>query len=393
MSVEEPDEDEPPGPPPHPLDRVWFHPSEVGAALAAWREARAPRRRDWGLVALVAFVSVGVVVGVLAAVGAFAGGSRNSARGGVAPPPVPAASSVSDIVNAVAPSVVAVRAVGPAGETQASGVAMDGTRVLTSSSVLASATAITVTSATGRLAPAKVLGADPETDLTLLSVDGGNLPGARIGNSDGLQVGDAVVALGLSAGEHRVAGVGIVSALHKVSSLPGGQVLAGQLETDVRMSTAASGTASGGALVDSGGLVVGINSAGLPGQAVPISIAHDVVEQIEASASGRVRHGWLGVSVVDARDRSGGGAQVTAVTPNSPAASAGLVAGDVVTAVVADGTTEHVTDAGDLVAAVEGLRYGDPATITAARGGGRLTRQVSLGERPAGGMSFAGLAA
>jgi len=66
MPVEEPDEDEPVGPPPHPLDRVWFHPSEVGAALAAWREGQRPRRREWGLAALVALVSVGVVVGVLA---------------------------------------------------------------------------------------------------------------------------------------------------------------------------------------------------------------------------------------------------------------------------------------------------------------------------------------
>ncbi len=393
MPVEEPDEDEPVGPPPHPLDRVWFHPSEVGAALAAWREGQRPRRREWGLAALVALVSVGVVVGVLAGVGAFSGSSTSS-NTPAPPPPVPAGSSVADIVNAAAPSVVSVRAVSPTGEAQGSGVAMDGTRVLTSTSLLGSATVIMVTSATGRLSQARVLGNDPETDLTLLGVDGGNLSGARLGNSDELQVGDAVIALGLSAGQHRWAGEGIVSALHTVSAGPAGVVLSGLLETDVRMAStdpSLNRVASGGALVDTGGSVVGINSAALPGQAVPISLAHDVVDQLETS--GMVHHGWLGVNVVGAIDRAGGGATITAVAANSPAAAAGLEPGDVITAVVADGNTSRVTDAGDLVATVEGLRNGDPATIDFTRAGGRLTKQVSLGNRTIGGATFAGLGA
>jgi putative serine protease PepD len=393
MPVEEPDEDEPVGPPPHPLDRVWFHPSEVGAALAAWREGQRPKRREWGLAALVALVSVGVVVGVLAGVGAFRGSSTSSSTP-APPPPVPAGSSVADIVNAAAPSVVSVRAVSPTGEAQGSGVAMDGTRVLTSTSLLGSATVIMVTSSAGHLSQARVLGNDPETDLTLLGVDGGSLSGARLGNSDALQVGDAVIALGLSAGQHRWAGEGIVSALHTVSAGPGGVMLSGLLETDVRMASTDPSlnlVASGGALVDTGGSVVGINSAALPGQAVPIGLARDVVEQLEAS--GMVHHGWLGVDVVGAIDRPGGGATITAVAANSPAAVAGLEPGDVITAVVADGNTSRVTDAGDLVATVEGLRNGDPATINFTRAGGRLTKQVSLGNRTIGGATFAGLGA
>jgi putative serine protease PepD len=384
MPVEEPDEDEPGGPPPHPLDRVWFHPSEVGAALAAWRGGPTTSRRDWGFAAIVAFLSVAVVVGILAGVGTFAGGSSGTGRAHAAPPPVPAGSSIPDIVNAAAPSVVSIRAVGAAGETQGSGVAVDGTRVLTSTSLLGSATVIMVSSAGGRLSPARVLGADPLTDLTLLTVDGADLTAAKLGDSDGLRVGDAVIALGLSTGEHRWAGEGIVSELHGVSAMPGGDVLPGLLETDVRMTTT---TPYGGALVNSGGSVVGINSAALPGQAVPVTLARQVVRQIEAS--GQVRHGWLGVDVVDAIERPGGGARVTAVAPGSPAAGAGLVPGDVVTAV----GSEHVTDAGDLVASVEELSDGDPATITAVRGPGRLNRLVSLGSRPAGNASLAGLTA
>jgi putative serine protease PepD len=393
MPVEEPDEDEPVGPPPHPLDRVWFHPSEVGAALAAWREGQRPKRREWGLAAIIGLVSVGVVVGVLAGVGAFSGGSSSDSVP-AAPPPVPAGSSLADVVNAAAPSVVSVRAVSPTGAAQGSGVAMDGTRVLTSTSLLGAATVITVTSSAGRLNQARVVGADPETDLTLLEVDGGNLAAARLGDSDALQVGDAVIALGLSAGQHRWAGEGIVSALHTVANGPGGVALAGLLETDVRMAStdpALNLVASGGALVDSGGSVVGINSAALPGQAVPISLAHDVVEQLESS--GMVHHGWLGVNVVGAIDRPGGGAEITAVAASSPAAAAGLEPGDVVTAVVADGNTSRVTDAGDLVATVEGLRNGDPATVSATRAGAHLTKQVSLGDRPAVGGSIAGLGA
>ncbi len=387
MPVEDPDEDQPGGPPPHPLDRVWFHPSEVGAALAAWRAGPETHRgRDWGLPAIVAVLSVAVTVGVLAAAGAFAGSTTTTGHQTVvqAPPPAPWA----DVVNSVAPSVVSIRAAGTAGQSLGSGVAMDSSRVLTSTSLLASASTITVTTANGHLSPAAVLGSDPDSDLTLLSVDGADLPAAKLGSSAGLEVGDGVLAVGLAPGNHRWATEGIVSALDQLSGNPTGGVLPGFVVTNLSV----SGNAMGGPLVDSGGAVVGILSAAQPGQAVPIDLASDVVQQLKSS--GAVHHGWLGVSTVDVQDRPGTGAMITVVAPSGPAAAAGLEAGDVVTAVTAGGNTEHVANAGDLVYSVEGLHNGDPATITVTRGTGHTSRTVTLGDRRQdGGVSLAGWSA
>ena len=153
-------------------------------------------------------------------------------------------------------------------------------------------------------------------------------------------------------------------------------MLTSVIETDVKLAP----TAAGGALLDSGGSVVGILSASLPGQAIPIDLAQTVVEQIESS--GRVHHAWLGVGTVDATDRGGGGARVTVVVPGSPAAKTGLAVGDVITGV----SGGRVADTGDLVAAVQELRPGDPIMLTAWRGNQRGVHQLALedGTGPAG---------
>jgi putative serine protease PepD len=384
MPVEEPEDEHESGLPPDPLDRVWFHPSELGAAMAAWRGGPTTTRRDWGFAALVALLSVAATVGVLAAAGVFPGGGT-SRRATVLPAPA-VAPNWADVTNAAAPSVVSVRVVSPGGENLGSGVAVDGSRVLTSASLIAGATAIDVASAGGHLGGARVLGTDPETDLALLMVDNGNLSGAQLDRSDGLRVGDSVVALGLDSGNQPAAAQGIVSGLHRVVAMPGGGVLASLVSTDVRVPP----IAGGGALVDSTGGVVGILSAALPGEAVPSDLAHDVAMQLDG---GEVHHGWLGVAAVDATARPGGGALVTVVNPGSPAASAGLAPGDVITAVSTPNVDEHVSDAGGLIASVEALHDGDPATITASRGRQTTNRQVTLDDRPAVPPAMLGLAA
>jgi putative serine protease PepD len=387
MPVEEPEDDDEHGLPPDPLDRVWFHPSELGAAMAAWRGGPTTRHRDWGFAALVALLSVSVTVGILAAVGTFPGGGTTGRSSVATVLPAPAAApNWADVTNAAAPSVVSVRVQGPSGATLGSGVAVNATRVLTSASLLAGATTIDVASSGGRLGAARVIGTDPETDLALLLVDNANLSGAQLDRSDGLRVGDSVVALGLDGGNQPAAAQGIVSALHRVVAMPGGGVLASLVDTDVRVPP----IAGGGALVDSTGGVVGILSAALPGDAVPSDLAHDVATQLDG---GQVHHGWLGVAAVDATSHPGGGALVTVVNPGSPAASAGLAPGDVITAVSTPNINEHVSDAGGLVASVEALHDGDPATITAVRGRQSTTHPVTLDERPAAPPAMLGLAA
>jgi S1-C subfamily serine protease len=386
MPVEEPEDEHEGGPPPDPLDRVWFHPSELGAAMAAWRGGPTTTRRDWGFAALVALLSVAATVGVLAAVGAFQSGSPSSRPATVLPAPA-AAPNWADVTNAAAPSVVSVRVASPAGgSTLGSGVAVDGSRVLTSASLIAGASSISVASAGGHLGAAHLLGTDPATDLALLTVDDGNLSGAQLGRSNALRVGDSVEALGLDSGNQPMAANGIVSALHRVVTMPGGGVLASLVDTDVQVPP----IAGGGALVDSTGGVIGILSAALPGEAVPSDLAHDVATQLD---SGQVGHGWLGVAAIDATTRPGGGALVTVVNPDSPAAAAGLTPGDVITAVTTPNVDEHVNDAGGLVASIAALHDGDPATITAARGRQTSNRQVTLKNRPAAPPATFGLAA
>ena len=96
---------------------------------------------------------------------------------------------------------------------------------------------------------------------------------------------------------------------------------------------------------------------------------------------------------IDTVDHPGGGAQITVVAPNGPAAAAGLVPGDVVTAVSNDGFTQGIHNAADLAASLDQLMDGDPATLTTLHGDGRADRQVSLGDRDWPPRPLAGLAA
>jgi putative serine protease PepD len=100
------------------------------------------------------------------------------------------------------------------------------------------------------------------------------------------------------------------------------------------------------------------------------------------ASSGRVHHAWLGVGTVDATDRGGGGARVTVVVAESPAAKTGLAVGDVITGV----SGGRVADTGDLVAAIQELRPGDPIMLTAWRGNQRGVHELALedGTGPAG---------
>jgi putative serine protease PepD len=363
MPVDEPEDEHNAGLPPHPLDRVWFHPSELGSAMAAWRDTPASKHRDWGLAALVGLLSVAATVGILAAVGLFGSGGHSTNRASVAsvlPGTATLRHSAADIVSAASPSVVSVRVSGAAGPVEGSGVAVDGSRVLTSAALVGAGATVMV-AGTDKIETASVVGTDPQTDLTLLAVRDNDLPAASLGHSDSLRVGDGVVALGSSAQDHHWVGEGIVSALNRIDATPSGGILTSVIETDMKLTP----SAAGGALLDSGGSVVGILSATLPGQAIPINLAQMVVEQIESSSPpGRVHHAWLGVGTVDATDRGGGGARVIVVVPGSPAAKTGLAVGDVITGV----SGGRVSDTGDLVAAVQQLRPGDPVAITSWRG-------------------------
>jgi serine protease Do len=212
--------------------------------------------------------------------------------------------------------------------------------ILTNAHVVRNARSVTVRFADRRELPAKVLGSDTLTDVAVLRVDAKDLPTVRLGDPSQTEVGDRVLAIGAPYGLEQTATQGIISA--KGRALPGESVVP-FLQTDAAVNPGNSG----GPLFDGQGQVIGINaqiytrSGGFQGLsfAIPIDVALQVKDQIVAT--GHANHARLGVSVQDLNqalaDSFGlpkpDGAVVAQVIPRSPAARAGLKAGDVVTQV------------------------------------------------------------
>lgn len=209
--------------------------------------------------------------------------------------------------------------------------------ILTNAHVAQDADKIIVRLSDQRERPAKLIGVDEMTDVALLKIEGDNLPAVKIGDSDALEVGEWVLAIGSPFGLEHTATQGIVSAVGR--NLPSGTYVP-FIQSDVAVNPGSSG----GPLFNLRGEVIGINSqiysstGGYMGLsfAIPIKLAMQVVEQIKST--GEVTRGWLGVllqavnnDLADAfnLDRPRG-ALVAQILPDSPAASAGFKQGDII---------------------------------------------------------------
>jgi serine protease Do len=239
---------------------------------------------------------------------------------------------------------------------------------------------------------AKVLGADPATDIAVLRVDATGLPTVKFGDPKALQVGDYVLAIGAPFGFDQSATAGIVSA--KGRSLPGDAYVP-FIQTDAAVNPGNSG----GPLFDAAGNVVGINAqiysqtGGYQGLsfAIPIDVALRVKDQIVAN--GHASHARLGVMVQDlnqALAESFGlsrpdGALVSSVDPDSPAAAAGLKPGDVITHV----NGAPVERAGDLSNRIGMDSPGSRATLKVWRDHSMRQIEVKLAEADAGSVPLA----
>jgi serine protease Do len=368
------------GPPPNPLDRPWMHPSELSSFVASpTLPVRETRPREWAIGIGAAVAAVIATVLVLVAFGALGGRHRS-------PTPPPVVTNASDVVDysvaerigaTVAPSVVTVRAGGDTTRAVGSGVVLKSDRIITAAHLLIGATKVEISTPTGQLVPARVVGSDAQTDLALLAVADANLQLATLGSSTPLRVGQTVIAVSATRGLHYRVGINVVSDRDVMVDAGTGIDVAGLLETGITVSP----DMAGGALVDQDGSVVGLltyaSAPGAGGLAIPVASMRDVEDQLDSSgSSGKVVHGWLGVLCSkDDADRAGGGAQIDYVYPGSPAAKAGLVAGDVV--VRAAGNA--VSGRPELVASVRTLRPQDPLDLQYVRGGRTHTLTIALG--------------
>jgi S1-C subfamily serine protease len=361
-------------PRPDPLDRPWVHPSELRSYVANPLPPVQARPREWVIGLVSAAVGVTVTLLVLVAFGALGERSRSP----LPPPVITNENTAIDyavaarVGQAVQPSVVTVRATAGATTAVASGVAVKSDRVLTSAHVLVGATAITVLTSDRRTLTAKLLGADADTDLALLDVSGAGLSYQALAD-ERATVGQPVVAVAAPPGNSAFVTLNTISQRNVLVEMGTGSMLAGLLRAGVFTPP----ETSGGGLFDTNGKVVGIlvslPGVPIPGLAVPIDMADEVRRQIEAS--GKVTHGWLGLTGED----DPAGARVTAVVPDSPAAAAKLEVGDVI--VRAGG--EPVGGYGDLMAEWRRHNPGDSLVLVYQRGRSSRSTTATLTAPPA----------
>jgi putative serine protease PepD len=267
-------------------------------------------------------------------------------------------------------------------EAEGSGFVIDSKGdIVTNEHVVDGATSISVHFHDGTTTTATLVGSDKSTDVAVIKVDvpASDLHPLALGNSSTVQPGQGVVAIGSPFGLPGSMTSGIVSAVNRTITAPNGFSISGAIQTDAAINHGNSG----GPLIDiSTNSVIGIDAqiesdsndnAGV-GFAIPIDAAKSVADTL--IAGGTVQHPYLGVTVGDATSRSG--AQVGCVVTNGPAATSGLKAGDVITAV--DGTAVSGADA--LTANLSSRAPGDKVTLTIVRDGSTKTVDVTLGSRP-----------
>ena len=257
--------------------------------------------------------------------------------------------------------------------------------ILTNNHVVDSADSVQVTLPDGREFTAKVVGKDPKSDLAVVKVDATGLPAVTLSDSDKIEVGDFVLAIGNPFGIGQTVTSGIVSATGRSTH---GLDYEDFIQTDAAINPGNSG----GALVDLNGRLVGINTAILSrsggnqgiGFSIPVNMARDVMESLVRD--GKVTRGFIGVRIQDVTPKlarqfklgDSKGALIADVTPRGAAEKAGVRSGDVVTEV----NGREVHDSQHLKNAVARVRPGETASLRILRDGEAKVIKVKVAERP-----------
>jgi len=289
------------------------------------------------------------------------------------------------IFAAVNPSVVDVTASQPQATETGTGFMINAQGdILTADHVVAGASSISVKLQNGTTMSARVLGQDNSTDVAVLKINPSrvSVPPLALGSTASLSVGDTLAVIGNPFGFDRSLSTGVVSALDRTIQAPSGFLVPHAIQTDAAINPGNSG----GPVLDARGAVVGIvdqiatggsgadSDTGV-GFAIPIDVVKAELPRLERGL--HVAHAFLGVATAQAT-ASQPGALVQSVAAGTPAAAAGLRAGDLITAV--DGTA--VRGPSGFVAAIAAHNPGDRITLKVQRGSATVTLTATLGEQP-----------
>ncbi len=297
------------------------------------------------------------------------------------------ASDVVRVADQVLPSVVSL-SVGRGG---GSGIILSSDGLILTNNHVAQAAGnggILVTFNDGSTAPAQIVGADPLTDLAVISArEVSGLRPADLGRSADLRVGDQVVAIGSPLGLEGTVTSGIVSALNRAVTAGGPTTEQPATFNAIQTDAPINPGNSGGPLVNMSGQVIGVNSAifttpgsqgsiGL-GFAIPIDQARAIAEDL--IDDGQATHAQIGVRVVPAQGEVRG-AEIVRIDPGTAAAEVDLQEGDIITEV----DDQRISDNETLVATIRSYRPGDEVTLTVVRNGESVSVDVTLGESEPG---------
>jgi serine peptidase DegS len=271
-------------------------------------------------------------------------------------------------------------------QTLGSGVIVDHAgHVITNYHVIEKAELIRAQLADGRIADVKIVGRDPDTDLAVLQLDLKDVPVMPLGHSDRLRVGDVVLAIGNPVGLSQTVTQGIVSATGR------GQLGVATFENFIQTDAPINVGNSGGALVNTNGELIGINTAVLAknlgvegiGFAIPVNLVRGVMNEI--LTKGRVVRGWIGIVPldIDAEDARRNnlpqpGVVVYQLYRESPAAQAGMAPRDIILTV--NGVAVQSTQ--DTLTRIANAKPGDKVKITGLRGAEKFSTEVLVTERP-----------
>lgn len=309
----------------------------------------------------------------------------------------PSSASVQDIYTRDGPGVVSVDVRSSQGPGGGSGFVIDGNGyVVTNQHVVEGAEAISVRFASGTRAEAEIVGEDPSTDISVLRVQAPQelLKPLTLGDSDSVEVGDPVIAIGNPLNVGVSVTTGIISGLDRPIRAPNNYTISGAVQTDAAINPGNSG----GPLLDSQGTVIGVNSQIISetgafqgvGFAVPINTVKSVVQQL--ITTGEAQHGYMGVSMFDLgvdeiavyaglpkEQLAQGyglpeqGAIVSETVPDGPADRAGIRGGEVVDIeslpiplgdVITNVNEEPVSSPDDVIEVVNSLQPGDTIALT-----------------------------